>query len=328
MINIDIPIPKKGVFLRHAPQDIGREGAAKLHNLRIDEGIVHNRPGLSAYHSAFDAKHVVDGFTVEMRDGDTRTIRCTIDTTQYDSGAAWTTIPLDGAWTGSAKDRFWAVVAPWAGTDPGRVIISNGIDIKEWDGVPANDMQDVASGPPGRYGLVGPDHRVFSGWVQSGGSNWPRLVQWSVPLLPNGAAADWTDPGSGTISLENDSWEITAMWVQSGRIWVGKERSIVRLDPTGLPGDAYGLSPLHSGREGGDGPLPGSLVQFGNSVAFISLRDVLIFEPPNLIPVGGPIVRELFHRINHGYHDALGSSVEQFADGTGFMAGYPDHRRP
>lgn len=310
LIPIDLPLPAQGVFLRHNPDDIPRAGAARLHNLRVDEGLVLSRPGTQEYHTAPDAKRVIDGFTLKMRDGTVRALRCVADGTRYDTGTAWNAVTLDAAWTGAAQDRFWAVVAPWGGTAKGRIIISNGIGIKQWDGVPANTMTALASAPPGRYGLVGPDQRVFSMWVKSGGDQ-PRLVQWSVPLLPNGGALDWTDPGSGAIEVNNDSSEITATWVQNERVFVGKERSVVALDPTGLPRDAYGLSPIaSSGKFEGDGPLPGSVAQFGNAVAMISYRDVLLFDGTNFTPVGGPVIRELIRRLNYAALRSIATVVD------------------
>jgi hypothetical protein len=309
MFPVDIPVPNKGVLKRFSPWEIPPDAAARLHNLRVDEGITAQRPGLVAYNTAPDAKQVIDGLTAVLRDGTVRALRCVKDATFYDTGNAWASVTLDAAWTGAARDRFWAAVAPWAGSATGRIIISNGIDIKQWDGDPAHTMAAVAGGIPGRYGLVDAGSRLFVAWTKSGGDH-QRIIQWTVPLLPNGGANDWTDPGSGALSIDCDNWQITALWEQNRRVFIGKERSIVVLAPTGNPRNAFEYDIVGGGKKDGDGPLPGSVAQFGDSTAFISQRDVFVFDSQALTPVGGPVVRDLFRRLNQSALRAINAVVD------------------
>lgn len=212
---------------------------------------------------------------------------------------AWATITgAPNAWTGTSADKFWALKAPFAGSD--RFLCSNGFDsvIKVWEGG-VNDMADYAGSVGARHGVMGDDSRLFIADTIESSVRFTQRVRWTVIALGNGGATDWTDPGSGIIELRGDGEPITALWKQFGRIYVGKRRSIIALLPTGIALDAYAAETLTTG---GDGVFAGgSLVPYGNQVAFMTARDFVLFDGTNTNPLGTSKVRQqLRDRLNKG----------------------------
>jgi hypothetical protein len=210
------------------------------------------------------------------------------------------------------------VVSPWTGEDEGRVVISNGVKLKTWTGG-AGTITDHADGNayPCKYMLIGPDNRLLTFWTVEGGSNKTQRMRWSVV----GDGSDFTSLGSGALDIANDNWQITAAWSQFGRVFIGKERSIVALTPTGVANSAFGYEIVQAGRAraGGEGVfIPFSIAQLGNNVAFISHRDVVMFDGVNMQSVGGAVRRHLFRRLNYEAIDRITSITDAVNDRVGW----------
>lgn len=284
-------------------------GASRLENIRVDGRLARSRLGYSTLNGApFDAKRVIDIFDRQFADGSGETIRCVRDATQRSSSGAWATVTLDGAWTANDVNRFWCVVAPFAAEAKGRIMIGNGTDIlKTWQGGGAT-MAAYPGGFASKFGIMGDDNRLILGGTTEGGTFFGQRVRWTIIALTNGAANDWTDPGSGALDLRNDQWPISGMWKQNGRTFVGKSRAICVLVPTGIATDAYGYETLQTNGEGLY--ARGSLVQYGNLVGFVTHRDIVIFDGVTLTPILGPNQITLTRRLNYAALDQITSVVD------------------
>jgi hypothetical protein len=294
----------RGAFPDVAPRSIPRDGAALLRNLRLHGGLARSREGSSNLHLPFpNLNRIYDTFNLIFNNATVRVLRCTDATgtsggtsaLHYDTGSAWDDVILDNAFTTVPGDRYWAVVAPWGASAVGRIIISNGRKIKQWDGDPAATMADVVSGVPGRIGFMGPDNRLFVGNIVDTGETRLQEIAFTIPNLTGGAGTDWTGTGSGRLRLRNDSWPISGGWVQYGRIFISKTRSIVALDPTGLVTDPYGFSPIITNGRGVYASR--SLVQWGEAVSFLSADGFAAFDGTNVPEIVGPS-RSLLRRLN------------------------------
>lgn len=309
-----MPAPSAGEFHLADPRNIPANGCARLSFLRCDDGIVRGADGTQQHAAAANANPILDIHNLQFYDGTVETIAGSASNgtsgatsaIQRDLNSAWSGVTLDNAFNTPADGRYTAVIAPWAAETKGRMIVSNNVKIKSWQGV-AGTMSDVTGAFPCRYLLVGPDSRLFMFWVQEGGGDRPMRVRWSVIGLPNGSSLDFTDPGSGALDLTYDSWQITAAWNQTGRIFVGKERSLCALVATGDSTNAYAREIIHRS----EGVFaPDSLVQHGDLTAFMSHRNFILFDGVNFQDVGGPVRRDLFKRLNYGALRQITSEVD------------------
>jgi hypothetical protein len=305
LISVPLSAPSKGAFPDMALRSIPPDGAAVLRNIRVEGGLARQRSGSTTLYTAPNVDSVLRLCNLIFNDNTVRSLRITgavgvagaTSSVHYDTGIAWNPVTLATAFTTAAGDWFWACVSPWGASSVGQIVASNFRQIKTWDGNPANPMTAVLGGFPSRVGFVGPDGRLFLGHVQDLGVQQQEVV-WSVPGLPAGNATDWNGAvaGSGALRLRGDSWPITAGWVQYGRVFIGKSRSIVALDPTGIATYAYGSSPVVTNGRGVYAPL--SLIQWGDLVAFLAADGFCIFDGTNVTPVGGPSPRSLMRRLN------------------------------
>lgn len=141
-----------------------------------------------------------------------------------------------------------------------------------------------------------------------GGSQQQQRIRWSVIALTNGNTNDWSATGSGALDLRNDRWAITGLWLQQGRIFIGKERSILTLLPTGNSLNAYAYDVLV--QDGRGLFAPRSLIQYDNYVAFLTHDDFILFDGVNFTRIGGPIRTNLFRRLNYDALDRITTVVD------------------
>lgn len=310
--------PTAGTAMSDVDVDaIPPNGAARLENLAVDNGLARSRQGFSAFLNTPNANRVIDILNIEFADRSVEAIRCSRTTSFRADYAAnpnvWAQINQAAAtpvvWTGADNDRFWGVLAPWTGEAKGRIVIGNGVDVvKSWTGG-ANFMTSIGgSAVAAKYGLVGPDARLFVAYTTEGGSARTQRVRWTVI----GDASDWAGVGSGFIDIKAGTWPITALWLQHGRIYVGFSRAIAVLDPTGLATDAYGASVLV---KDGTGPL-GGLIQYDNNIAFLAGGGFKVFNGTTAQDIGPHLSKTLLERLNYGaldqitrYHDEARARV-------------------
>ena len=312
-----IEAPVAGVFLGWNPKRVPPTGAARLENFRVENGIARSRAGSSTLFTKPDSLRVVDLFNLRFADGTVETMRLTSGSgggLERAANSAWETVTLGSAFAGTDTDRFFAVVSPWAAESKGRIVLGTIVDPPQtWTGTVSNPTVDLDTGAivdGAKFSIVGDDNRLFFGFTNEAGSNRQQRVRWSKIALADGASTDWTDTagGAGALDLRNDNWPITGFWKQGGRIYVGKERGICVLNATGVPSDAYGFEALQTD---GDGLFaPHSIVQFGSVVAFISHRDVILFEANSLVSAGGPMRKELLRRLNKAALDQVTGVVD------------------
>lgn len=308
-LELPMPPPVAGVHLFDNPRLIPDEGCARLRNMRVDDGAVLSRAGFNTFLDTPNTNVVIDGFSVQFNDGTYRALRVTDATGTagatspiHYAASVWTAVTLDNTF-GSGSKRFWARTCPWGTEIRGRVILSNNIKIKSWTGNPADSFTDVAGAFPSKFGIVAPDNRLILANLVEGGSQQLQRVRWSIIALTNGGAADWSATGSGALDLRNDGWSITGMWLQQGRIFIGKERSILVLLPTGVSTSAYGYDVLVQNGRGLFAPR--SLIQYDNYVAFLTHDDFILFDGVNFTRIGGPVRTNLFRRLNYDALDRI-----------------------
>ncbi len=157
-------------------------------------------------------------------------------------------------------------------------------------------MAAYPGGFASRFGIVGDDNRLFLGYTTEIGQVRTQRVRWTVVGLVNGGATDWTGTGSGVLDLRNDQWPITGLFKIGGRVYVGKSRAICILIPTGIATDAYGYEALQTNGEGLF--ARGSLVQYGNLVAFVTHKGITVFDGVTMTPILGANTRTFQERIN------------------------------
>lgn len=297
LLEISLNTPTAGAALDANPRAVSRDAAMRLENLRVDRGFARSRFGYTTLNgAAFDSKRVIDIFDRTFADGTGETTRHTRDTTQRSVAGAWSAVTLDAAWTGPDTSRFWCAAIPFGAETKGRLAYGNGVDIlKTWTGG-AGTMTAYPGGFASRFAIVGDDNRLFLGYTTEGGNPYSQRVRWTVIGLVNGGATDWTGTGSGALDLRSDPWPITGFWKQGGRIYVGKSRGICVLTPTGISTDAYGYETLQTNGEGLF--APGSLVQFGNLVAFVTHLGITVFDGVSLTPILGLNQRNFIQRLN------------------------------
>jgi hypothetical protein len=319
-LNIPDPVPMAGAMLDQDARSAPPEGAIRLENLRATAGLIRSRYGYAPLlGAAFDSKRVIDIFDRAFDDGSSETIRCVRDATQKRSGGSWASITLDSAWTGSDSNRFWCVSIPFDSEAKGRIAVGNGVDtLKTWTGG-AGTMTAYPGGFPSKYGIMGDDGRLFIANTIEAGNVFVQRARWTVIGLANGNSTDWTGTGSGALDLHNDQWPITGLWKQNGRLYVGKSRAICTLIPTGLATDAYGFETVQTNGEGLF--AGGSLVQYGNLVAFVSHRGVFIFDGVSLTPILGNNRATWAKRFNYAAADQVTAVVDAFNDRVGW--GFP-----
>lgn len=315
-----IEAPAAGAFLGWNPKRVPPNGASRLENFRVENGIARSRHGSVQLFTPPDTNRVIDIFNLRFADGTVETMRLGIDATPSTTNglhratnSAWDAVTLATALAGTVDDRFFAVVTPWASESRGRIVFGTLSDPPQtWTGT-SNDTVDLDTAAivdGAKFAIVGDDNRLFFGHTNEAGEARQQRVRWSTVALAAGTSDDWdgTDPGSGALDLRNDNWPITGFWKQGGRIYVGKERGICVLNATGVATDAYGFEALQTD---GDGLFaPHSVVQFGSVVAFISHRDVLLFEANSLVSAGGPMRKELLRRLNKGALDQVTGVVD------------------
>ncbi len=319
LIHIPVPPPVRGVYLDPPAEQIPLDGAATLKNIFVRGGRAISRDGIVDFLTNASAQRVISLFNLQFATGLVEVLRADQDTVyRYDTTAApaWTAI-TGVTWAGTENDPFWAVRAPWGSEVKGRIIVGNGYANipQSWAGA-AGTFSTVTNAFPAKYAVVGPDNRLFLANVKDGSDNLTQDIQWSQVLLPAGAGTDWTGTGSGRLSLRNDSWPITAIWVQAGRIFIGKTRSISVLNPTGVARNAYGYSVLSTD---GDGVLAGpSLVQFGNFSAFLSESGFQAFDSASLTPLAQQNRDELQDRLNFSAFSRVTGVVDRVRGRVGW----------
>lgn len=317
LVNVALPVPTSGVMLDIDPRDAPPEAAARLENLRVDSGFARSRFGYTGLNgAAFDSQRVIDIFDRLFADGTGETLRCTATTTQRSVGGAWSAVTLDSNWTGAITDRFWCVLTPFTTETKGRLILGNGKDLpKTWTGG-AGTMTAYTGSSISKFGIMGDDGRLFIAYTTESGNVNTQRVRWTVIGLVNGGATDWTGTGSGAIDLRADTFPITGMWRQSGRIYIGKTRAICALNPTGVSTDAYGYETLQTGGEGLFSR--GSLVQYGNLVAFVTHRGISVFDGATMTPILGSNTLNFNRRLNHQALDQITSAIDLHANRVGW----------
>ena len=296
--SILIPPPTRGVAFQN-PRGLPREAALRLENLRVRDGMVRGRDGYEPLLDNPATRRITDIFSHELPDGTSEAIRADTTTHYRRNGSVWTAIVGGGAWTDNNR-RYWSVVAPWAGTALGRILIGKDSDqTREWAGA-ATNMNAYAGAPSSRYGIMADDNRLIVGYTREAGTLRTQRVRWTVIGLPNGGANDWTGTGSGFLDLRNDSFPITGLFKLHGQVYVGKSRAICRLVRTGIQTDAYDFETLQTG---GDGLFLPAFARHGNIVLLVSHQDVLLFDGSTFTSVGGPIKTALFRRLNYNALD-------------------------
>lgn len=304
VFDVTIPVPAAGAMLDFDPRTAPDGAALRLENIRVDGNMARSRRGYITLNGAsFDSKRVIDLFDLLFADGTGETLRCVLDSTQRSVAGAWSAVTLDTAWTGPQTSRFWCVPIPFGAEAKGRIAIGNGVDtLKTWTGG-AGVMTAYPGGFPSRFGIVGDDNRLILGYTTETGQPYSQRVRWTVIALTNGGATDWTGTGSGALDLRNDQWPITGLWKQGGRTFVGKSRAICALNPTGIATDAYGYETLQTNGEGLF--ARGSLIQYGNLVAFVTHRGIVVFDGVTVTPILGQNQRTFTTRLNRQALDQI-----------------------
>lgn len=307
--HVPLPAPAAGVFLDTAPGDVPPNAAKLLENLHLDSGYVLSRFGSVALLNTPDTKRVIDLFNLAFADRSVEILRCDrAQTYRQNSGVTpnvWSAI-TSATWTGLDTDRFSALRAPWTGEPKGRILLCNGVDgPKSWTGGAAAAAAVGGASVPYKFAVVGPDGRLFVAGTTEGGTLRSQRVRWTVI----GDASNWSGTGSGFLDLVDDAYEITAIWKQGGRIYIGKTKGIAVLVPTGIATDAYGYETVQTD---GDGVFArGALVQYGNIVAFLSHTGFKAFDTGSLVPISDERVSEaLLTRLNYGALDQVTSIVD------------------
>lgn len=295
-----IPAPVLGVFPDLAPRAIPSTGAKRLLNWLTGVGFVRNRPGTKALGNNPDAtRYAIDIHNVAFGDAVVETLYHNKAQTYRYVGGTWTTI-TGATWTGSDDDRFWSLLAPMGASTVGKLFFNNSVDaIRTWDGTTLVSLG--ANAVPARYALVGDDARLFTAATVESATTHRQRVRWTTIALTEGDHTAWSATGSGFLNLRNDPFPITGLFKLGGRIFVPKSRALCVLVPTGIPTGAYGYDTIASGKDGGaDGVFaPGSLVQFGELVGFLSHRTILLFDGGSYTDILSRRARKtLFSRLN------------------------------
>lgn len=304
-----LPAPLGGAFLDAAgnPRAIPPTGAALLQNFLLRSGYIHSRFGTVQLGDIPDTKPIIDIFNVAFGTGAVEVIyHNRVQSYRFLNGA-WSA--LSGAtWTGDDTRRFWTVLAPFGATTKGKILMNNGIDaIRTWDGSAVVSLG--ASAVPARYAVMGDDGRLFTADTIEVGERRAQRVRWTTVALTEGDHTAWSATGSGALDLRQDPWKITALWRQAGRIFVGKERGIAVLLPTGITTDAYSSEVIMTNGEGVFAPH--SVAQFGELVTFMSHRTINIFEGSVPRDILGERNREtLFRRLNYLALDQVTSVID------------------
>lgn len=304
-----LPPPLGGAFLDNAgnPRTIPPHGAAKLQNMFLRAGYVRSRKGTVALFSAPDSKVVVDLFNVAFGDGTVEVIYHNRAQSYHIAGGAWTA--LTGAtWTGVDSRRFWTVLAPFGSDAKGRILMNNELDaIRTWDGTTIVSLG--ANAVPARYAVMADDARLMTAYTVESGVQRAQRVRWTTIGLVEGDHTAWSATGSGALDLRSDPWRITNLWRQQGRIYVGKERAVCVLSPTGVATDAYSYDTLTTNGEGIFASH--SLIQFGELVFGLSHRTFNLFDGLTFRDIMGDRNREtLFRRLNYSALDQITSVVD------------------
>jgi len=304
-----LPPPLGGAYLDSAgnPRVIPPHGAARLQNMLLRAGYVRGRKGTTTAFAAPDTKAVIDLFNVAFGDG-------TVETIYHNRAQSYHAVSdalaaMAGAtWTSDDKRRFWTLLTPFGSDAKGRILMNQGVDaIRTWDGTTVVSLG--ANAIPARFAIMADDARLITAYTLETGTQRTQRVRWTTIGLVEGDHTAWSATGSGALDLRADAWRITGLWRQGGRIYVGKERSICVLVPTGINTDAYGYETLMMNGEGVYARA--SVIQFGELVFALSHRTINMFDGLTLRDVMGDRNREtLFRRLNYDALDQITSVVD------------------
>lgn len=304
-----LPPPLGGAFLDSAgnPRVIPPHGAARLQNFLLRAGYVRSRKGTTALFATPDTKPVLDLFNMAFGDGTVEIIRHDRAQSYHVAANAWSAM-TGATWTGSDNRRFWTTLAPFGSDAKGRILMNNGLDaIRTWDGTTVVTLGANAS--PARFAVMADDGRLVTGYVVEGGVQRAQRLRWTTIGLVEGDHTSWSATGSGALDLRADPWRLTGLWRQTGRIYVGKERAVCTLLPTGIATDAFSYETLSTNGEGLF--ARGSLIQFGELVFGMSHRTINLFDGLTFRDIMGDRSRAtLFQRLNYAALDQITSVVD------------------
>jgi hypothetical protein len=291
-------VPEKGVVFGN-PHETGNGYASRLENFRVSQRFAVSRSGSKLIYDN-PGDFPVDLFHIPFPDDTTETIRASIAKLYRADGdtQAWVEIPPGGAataFTGNEKDRFWAAIAPFANSDKGRIVISNGINpIRLWEGG-TNSFVDYPGAPPARYGIIQNDFTLLVGDTVESGDRQRQRIRWTVPALPAGDATDWTSLGAGALDLKQLPYPVTGFFTMAGQTYVCASRGIYALLPTSEPINPYAVQVLSRG----EGLFfPNSLVAFSSVVAMMTHNSISDWNGTSFEAIDGPVNREWKKRIN------------------------------
>ena len=307
---VRIEIPEKGASFEN-PRYLPMGTASRLENFRLNQYYARSRAGSITLLNNPDSRLVVELMNVSYPDLTVETIRASGDELYRADPSTNTWVLLNPAGTeffdGGDKNRFWAVLAPFAGEDKGRIIIGNGVNqIVTWKGG-TNDYEEYAGSVPARYGIINHDFVLIVADTLEGGQRHQQRIRWTVPGLATGNALDWTGLGSGFIDLKQTPFPITAIWKQFGQTFVGCSRAVLTITPTGDPLNAYFPNVLNDA-EGWFAPR--SLVLYGNVAAGMTHNAFSTFNGTTFEAIDGPVNLEWKRRLNYNALSQITSAFD------------------
>jgi hypothetical protein len=171
-----------------------------------------------------------------------------------------------------------------------RWICTNGVDsVKYWDGI-TSCLSDLEGSPPLAKRAVAFKEHLHLLYVTSGGNPYPQRIQWS----DTGDPTNWSSGNSKYADLPGADWISNAMRFKGDYMIVLKERSI---EVGYATGDTF-IFNFDSKVTGAGCAAPLTIESLGDEIVFLGWDDVYVFNGIDYEPIGTPIQKELFRRLN------------------------------